>query len=283
MKLYFRTFANIFRNPYVILITLLTGLLLGYIETVVPVKDILVNFFAGEDLQSLDIVSSIVYFISIFLKVFESVTTLKYIIAGILAFTLVFTLISCLIFTHFNASLYRKKIGLLRTIRTHFVKMFIKILIITTLTVLFVVLLIIAIVPAIVMAITYLENSPTEPIFWGQFAFIYVLTAFVLFFATYFFKGYVSFWYSATMSNEKRAFRTGKKLADIHFWKMAFNMFFIDLVNILVFVIAFSLPGSKQIYIVRGIILAFCFYYFISYILVLYNDYVRQIMQASRK
>ena len=288
MKLYFRTFINIFRNPYVLLVTLLTGILLGYLETRFSMKDLIVGFFAGENLQSYDIINSIVYFISIFLKALESITAIKYIGAGIVAFTFVFTLISCLVFTHYNAKLYRKKIGLWATLRTHFIKIFFKTLIISSITVIFFLLIIVALVPAIVMAIAYLENAPTDPIFWGQFAFIYILTAFVLFFATYFVKGYLSFWYAATMSNEKRAFRTGKKIADIYFWKMSFNMFFLDIVNILVLTLIFSLQGSDMIpsnaiYLIRGVVISFCFYYFVSYVLVVYNDYIRKIMTAANK
>jgi hypothetical protein len=61
---------------------------------------------------------------------------------------------------------------------------------------------------------------------------VMLLTIFVLFLGSMYFRVYIYFWFPAAACGHKKPFRTGKRVADQHFWKLVFALFMFDVILI---------------------------------------------------
>ena len=89
--------------------------------------------------------------------------------------------------------------------------------------------LMVASVPAIIITKGALSDKPDLLI--GA-VFVDIITVSVIFFALMFFRAYMFFWYPSLFHNRKKAFSTGKYLANRHFWGIAARYLVFDVVFI---------------------------------------------------
>jgi hypothetical protein len=162
---------------------------------------------------------------------------LPYLVPGIVVFSMTFGLLFSLFMSGYfyvlnNAgSKASSKTGKLFAQGTR--KLFLKIFVISSITMIalsiFSIFMLVAAVPLMILLRTVsIENIRMLLIS----VLVLLLTIFVLFLGSMYFRVYIYFWFPAAASGHKNPFRTGKKVADRYFWKLVFALFMFDVVLI---------------------------------------------------
>ena len=279
MKTFIKTFFNLFARPAMLINALILGIVIGYCEFTVPIKEIFLNFFWGESLNKLDIMDSIVYLIRILIGGLMDIWTILDILKYILILSIVAAPLYCIVFATYNSNVIRKKkLTAIQALKKYFIRVFLKTFVILTVAVVLLILLIVATIPAFIYTRAVLNGLSQYMV---RTIFIDALTVFVLFFIVNFAKSYLSFWLTATVNDDPQPFKTGRQVANISFWQLAISFFVLDIVYIVIMYLMFKLPTSTVTYFVRGIVNGFCITFFLLYILIAYANSVKKILKSQ--
>ena len=108
-----------------------------------------------------------------------------------------------------------------------------------------------------------------------------LITAGVVFFGVIFFRIYIVFWFPSAMMNDKRAFSTGKRIADIYFWALVRRFLALDILFVLCQFFLINMADSILSFAAKWVFYSIFLAFSITYTFALFHGYYEKQRQLS--
>ncbi|HOV25124.1 MAG TPA: hypothetical protein PK566_02010 [Pseudobacteroides sp.] len=224
MKVLGKAVQTIIRRPFILVYFGFIALIYSIIDTWNPLTALLMGF---NRLGKGDFLDMIIYSIQLFLNIMKNPQTA---IAALIVFIFVLLFVSVMIGLIFSGyfNVVNNAVSKKEKYKGEFIegmkKFFFKISFVSLRAILVsiavLIISLVASVPAVIVTKSWLSGR-AELILVA--AFVDVITIGIIFLIFMFYSTYISFWFPASVNNEKRCFLTGKENADKLFWKISFR------------------------------------------------------------
>lgn len=273
MKIFVKSVCAILRRPFILLFFAVVTLAISALNEINPIIPILRGL---SSITNTNFFENIVSYLQLLLD------------PDIIPMVAAFTLISCILasllialvlsgFLHIiNKTIFNKqktKGEYREGLRKYFGRILVISLKVLILTVLFVLFILVVSVPGIVITIASITGKPQLIV---PAVFVDILTIFVVFFGTMFFKTYILFWYPAALNNEKRYFSAGRKVVDKKFWPIALRLLIFDIIFVLFEYVSIYIRDFSLFFVIAWVFNTVFFTMLIIYVFSAYREYSTQ-------
>jgi len=224
MKVLGKAVQAIMRRPFILVYFGFIALVYSIIDTWNPLTALLMGF---NRLGKGDLLDMIIYSIQIFLNIMSNPqTALKALIVFIFILLFVSIVIGLIFSGYFNivnnavAKKEKYKGEFFEGIKKFFLRISFVSLRAVLASIAILIVTLVASVPAVIVTKSWLSGRADLTV---VAAFVDVITIGIIFLIFMFYVTYISFWFPASVNNNKRWFLTGKENADKFFWKISFR------------------------------------------------------------